>query len=213
MNQAMNVALVVIILSSFYLLGARHFKPMIKAFALQAILLGLMPVITNTKNFSHEALYLSLILVSAKGILFPWVLFRTIKKNNILTEVAPFLSPAKSIFLGLIALVFSFWFSTRFPVKAPFSSFTIAVAFFTLLSGLFCIMGRKSAFNQVLGYLLFENGIFLLALILARGIPLMIELGVLFDVFAGLIIMTVAIGHIGREFEHLDVHSLNQLKG
>lgn len=74
-------------------------------------------------------------------------------------------------------------------------------------------MGRKSAFNQVLGYLLFENGIFLLALILARGIPLMIELGVLFDVFAGLIIMTVAIGHIGREFEHLDVHSLNQLKG
>ena len=186
---------------------------MIKAFTLQAVLISLMPLITNTKNFSHEAFYLSLILITAKGIIFPWILFRTINKGNIIAEINLLISPAKSIFLGLIALIFSFWFSTRFPVKAPFTSFTVAVAFFTLLSGLFCIMGRKSALSQVLGYLIFENGIFLLALLLARGIPLMIELGVLFDVFAGLIIMTVAIGHISREFEHLDVHSLNQLKG
>lgn len=209
----MNISLVLIILSSFYLLGARHYKALVKAFTLQAILLSLMPIITNTKNFSHEAFYLSLILITAKGVVFPWVLFRTMRKGKISAEMKLLISPAKSIFLGLIALIFSFWFSTRFPVKGPFTSFTIAVAFFTLLSGLFCIIGRKSAFSQVLGYLIFENGIFLLALILARGIPLMIELGVLFDVFAGLIIMTVAIGHISREFEHLDVHSLNQLKG
>lgn len=213
MNQALNVALVVIILSTFFILGMKNFKPMIKAFALQAVLLGLMPLISSIKNFSHEALILSLILVVSKGIIFPWVLMRTIRKSQMASEPVLFISPAKSIFLGLLAFMFAFWFSARFPIKAPFSSFTIAVAFFTLLAGLFTIMGRKSAFNQVIGYLVFENGIFLLALSLARGIPLMIELGVLFDVFAGLIIMTVAIGHIGREFEHLDVHSLNQLKG
>ncbi len=213
MNQIMNISLVLIILSSFYLLGSKHYKALIKAFTLQAVLISLMPLITNTKNFSHEAFYLSLILITAKGIIFPWILLRTIRKGKIVSEINLLISPAKSIVLGLIALIFSFWFSTHFPIKPPFTSITVAVAFFTLLSGLFCIIGRKSALSQVLGYLIFENGIFLLALLLARGIPLMIEIGVLFDVFAGLIIMTVAIGHISREFAHLDVHSLNQLKG
>jgi len=213
MNQLINLALIIVILSTFFILGMKNFKPMIKAFAIQAIIIGLIPLITHSKNFSHEAFYLSLILVVSKGIIFPWVLMRTIKKSQISSEAVLLISPSKSIFLGFLALVFAFLFSSHFPIKPPFTNFTIAVAFFTVLAGLFTIMGRKSAFNQVIGYLVFENGIFLLALNLARGIPLMIELGVLFDVFAGLIIMTVAIDHINREFEHIDVHSLNQLKG
>jgi hydrogenase-4 component E len=93
------------------------------------------------------------------------------------------------------------------------SSLVVPVAFFTITSGLFLIVSRKKALTQVLGYLVMENGIYVFGTSIAARQPLLVELGILLDVFVAVFVMGIAIFHINREFEHTDVDRLNKLKG
>jgi len=92
------------------------------------------------------------------------------------------------------------------------SNLIISVAFFTVATGLFLIVARRTAVNQVIGYIVMENGIYILGLGIVRDIPILIELGVLMDVFVAVFVMGIAIYRINREFDHIDADRLNALK-
>jgi hydrogenase-4 component E len=83
----------------------------------------------------------------------------------------------------------------------------------TLLVGLFLIVSRRTAVTQVLGYLVVENGIYAVGVALVGGVPLLVELGVLMDIFVAVFIMSIAAYHISREFDHIDVGQLDRLRG
>jgi hydrogenase-4 component E len=86
------------------------------------------------------------------------------------------------------------------------------VALFTIFVGLFMIVTRKKALTQVLGYLTLENGIYAFGLGVAQEWPLIVELGILLDIFAAVFVMGIAIFHINREFDHIDSDRLSTLK-
>jgi hydrogenase-4 component E len=69
------------------------------------------------------------------------------------------------------------------------------------------------AVAQVVGYLLVENGVFIMGQTLAGEIPLTVELGILLDLFVGIFIFGIAIFHISDEFDHIDTAALTSLKG
>ena len=66
--------------------------------------------------------------------------------------------------------------------------------------------------TQVIGYLVLENGIYLFGLMLLHEMPILVELGILLDVFVGVFVMAIVVYHIRREFDHIDTHVLAQLK-
>ena len=92
------------------------------------------------------------------------------------------------------------------------SSVLVAVALFSILVGLFLIVARKKAISQVLGFLVMENGIYTFGVALVRESPLLVELGVMLDVFVAVFVMGIAMFHISREFDHIDTHELTTLK-
>ena len=71
---------------------------------------------------------------------------------------------------------------------------------------------RKKAIMQVLGYLMLENGIYLFGLLLLQAMPLLVEIGVLLDVFTGVFVMGIIIHHISREFSSISTEHLTELK-
>lgn len=89
----------------------------------------------------------------------------------------------------------------------------IAVSLFSIMVGLFMIVARRLAITQVLGYLAMENGIYTFGLAFAEKEPLLVEMGILLDVFVGVFIMGIMIYHINREFDHIDTDRLSELKG
>jgi hydrogenase-4 component E len=93
------------------------------------------------------------------------------------------------------------------------SQLAIPVGLATVLIGLFLITSRRKAVTQVLGYIVVENGIYAIGVALVGGVPLLVELGVLLDVFVAVFIMSIAVHHISREFDHMDVDQLNELRG
>ena len=88
----------------------------------------------------------------------------------------------------------------------------VPVALSSILIGLFLIVSRKKAVNQVLGFLVLENGIFTFGVGLVGELSLLVELGVLLDVFVAVFVMGIMIFHISREFDHLDTDRLSTLK-
>ena len=88
----------------------------------------------------------------------------------------------------------------------------IPAALATVLIGLLVLVSRTLALTQVVGYIVVENGIFLFGLTLVREMPLLVELGILLDVFVGVFVMGIVVYHISRTFDHIDTQELTQLK-
>jgi hydrogenase-4 component E len=207
--------LVVVMLTNLALLGMSRIRTSIRTVAIQGMMLGLLPLFISGHGLTLPLLVIAVGSFALKGIVFPWWLMRTLQAANAQREVSPVVGPSASTALGALLIVFSFWLGSRFelPPTVPLvSRLALPVAVALLLSGLFVIVTRRQALMQVLGYLVLENGVFVFGLALAHQEPLLVEMGILLDVFVAVFVMGIAVFHIAREFDHIDVEKLSELR-
>jgi hydrogenase-4 component E len=203
--------MVLLILTNMVVLGTGRLRACIRVVATQGVALGILPLLIH--KFEPQLLVFAVLSVAIKGIVFPMVLWRTLRQLNVWREDDPYVGYGLSLLAGPVALVFSCWIGTRLPLPYSVSSaMLIPVALFTLIVGLFLIVARKKALMQVLGYLVLENGIYAFGMAIANQQPLLIELGILLDVFVGVFVMGIAIFHISRQFDHINTDQLSTLR-
>ena len=208
-----DTVLVIVVLLNFWLLGSSRLAACIRCVAAQGILLGVFTVLAHAEGSLGRSSMLALASIAVKGIAFPLLLARTLREADVRREIEPYVGYSLSILVGLAALVLSLWFSTRLPLPHPTpSSLIVPVALFTSFVGLLVIISRKKALTQVLGYLVLENGIYTFGVGLVQQTPLLVELGVLLDVFVAVFVMGIAMFHINRQFDHIDTDRLVLLK-
>ena len=211
MIDAIDIIFTLLIVSDLVLVGAGRLRFQIKLTAVQGLLLGLLPL---TVELSPEAVLVSISALAVKGLIFPWLLFRTIRRTQTWHESRPLVSPMLATFVGIINLGAAFYLCAKLQLPLSGTSRLAApFAFFTILSGLFMLASRRTAISMVLGYVVLENGIFAFGTAMSAHIPLIVELGVLLDLFVAVFIMGVATHQITSEFEHSDVVRLDELKG
>lgn len=214
MSLFMETVVVLLILTNLMLLGTSRLFACIRLVAFQGVVLGGLPVLVHAGHVTPRAILLAVGTVTLKGIVFPRLLFRALREAEIRREVDPFVGYNVSIFAGILALAVSIWTSRHLNIPSPTGSALIfPVSLFTILVGLFHIVSRRTAISQVLGYLVLENGIYTFAVVIVGEVPLMVELGVLLDIYVAVFVMGITIYHISREFEHIDADRLDTLKG
>lgn len=205
--------MIFLVLTNLALLGLSRLGTCIRVVAVQGVALGILPLALNAWNLQIHLALFSAVLIGLKGIVFPWVLMRTLRELKAQREIEPFIGYGTSIMLGTAALVSCMWLGSRLPLPEPaMSALIVPVAFFTIMSGFFLIISRKKALTQVLGYLVLENGIYAFGAALVEKQPVLIELGILLDVFVAVFVMGIAIFHINREFDHIDTDKLSGLR-
>jgi len=214
MNLMIDSILVLLMLAGFLLLTSSRLATCIKIAALQGLMVGLLPVAACGLVISLRIGAIAMVIACMKGLVFPYILSRTLRESNTIREIKPYVGYTASIFFGVLSLLASFWLDSRLnlPVAAG-SGLVIPVAFSMMMTGIFLIMARRTAVNQVIGYLVMENGIYSFGLAIVRDVPLLVELGVLMDMFMAVFVMGIAIYRINREFDHIDSDQLNTLKG
>ncbi len=213
MNLWIDTALVLLVLTNLVLLGTSRIGACIRIVALQGVVLGLLTLSARADGISLHAQILAAGTLGLKGLLLPWLLARAQRGADIRREVEPFVGYTLSILAGTVAMALSLWLGARLPLPDPvISPLVVPVALFTTLVGLFLIVSRKKALTQVLGYVVLENGIYAFGVALVKETPLLVELGVLLDVFVAVFVMGIAIFHISREFDHIDTDRLSALK-
>jgi hydrogenase-4 component E len=211
-----DVVLVLVILLNLAMLTVSRLAVGVRFFALQSVLLAFLPLVAESMHGEIPGLHAFLITggtLAIKVALIPYVLLRIIRTGEEHREVEPFIGFTASVFLGAILVVASFAMSTRLHLPTePMSRLIVPVALSTLLIGLLTLVSRLKAITQVLGFLVLENGIFIFGLLLVRETPLLVEMGILLDLFVGVFIMAIVVYHIRREFDHMDTHLLDEIK-
>jgi hydrogenase-4 component E len=213
MNSWLDTALVLLILTNLHLLGSSRLNACIRTVAVQAALLGGIVLLAQWNQVGLRLALLTLVGTAIKAGLLPWLLRRAAREAGVQSEVEPIVGFTTSLLLGLGLLGLALHLAGRLPlpgVEGP--SFLVPVALFTMMVGLFLIVARKSAVMQALAYLAMENGIYVFGMAYAVEEPLLVELGVLLDVFVAVFVMGIAIHHISREFDHIDTDRLSALK-
>jgi hydrogenase-4 component E len=216
-HKSGEAILIFLLLANIVLVGSSSLSFCIRVVALEGIALGLLPLLLPGHEFGPRTVFLVAISIGLKGIVFPWLLFRALRAADVRHEVEPLVGYSVSLLFGVGTLGLSLWLGRMLnpvpllgrPTELPL---ILPTALFTVIVGLFLIVSRKKALNQVLGYLVLENGIYLFGITLAHEEPFLVEMGVLLDVFVAVFVMGIAVFHISREFDHMDVDQLSTLK-
>jgi hydrogenase-4 component E len=186
----------------------------IRLFAIQSLFLaGIAGVVAWFHNAAHVYLVVVLTLMG-KVIFLPWLLGRQVRRIQITQEIEPLLNaPASMLLCGGFTLL-------GYIVARPFTSLerlgnnTLAVAITLVLTGFFLMFNRRKAITQVLGLLTVENGVMLAAVALTTyGMPLVVELGIFFDVLIAVMVLGILVYRIRETFASMDTSKLSQLKG
>ncbi len=205
MSQLINSVLVLLVLTGFMLLSSSRLAACIHVVAFQGVLLGLLAILMQHGELTVTGVLLPLSTALVKGFLLPWLLFRAMREADTVREVEPLISYNLSIIAGSAVLVFALWLGQRLRLPSqPPSSLLVPAALFMSFVGMLVIVSRRKAVTQALGYLALENGVYAFGAAVALRLPVLVELGILLDVFVGVFVMGIAIFHISREFEHID---------
>ncbi len=209
MMQLINPILVLLVLSGFMLLGSSRLATCIRSVAFQGVLLGLLAISMQSGQLTISGVLLPITTAVVKGFLLPWLLSRAMREADTVREVEPLISYNLSIISGAVVLALALWLGERLqlPSQLP-SSLLVPAALFTSLVGMIVIVSRRKALTQVVGYLALENGVYAFGAAAALRLPVLVELGILLDVFVGVFVMGIAIFHISREFDHIDTDKL-----
>lgn len=202
-----------ILLTAVMMNGLKRLESCVKAYTINSWLLtSLISVIAFTKGETH--LYAAAFITAiSKGALIPLFLSRIIRKMWVTHEVEPYISNTVSLSVSgvLIAVVYSALNGAIF--VEGFSKNALQTSIAVILIGLFIMITRRKAVTQVIGLLFMENGLFLAGFSFTSGMPTVIELGVMFDVLMGVIILGIFAVQIRRTFSSSDLDRLNTLKG
>ncbi len=211
--SATELLLVLVVLTDFAILGSSRLSASIRIVAAQGLLLGALPLLLHGGVPAAHTAAFALTAAGVKGVLIPWLLGRAMREAAVRREVEPFIGFTASLVIGGLLTAAAFALARDLPVPVPPAApLLVPVALTTFMIGALVMVSRKKAVTQVLGYLLLENGIFLLGQTLASRLPTLVEMGILLDVLVGVFVMGIAIFHINREFDHMSVPELASLR-
>lgn len=209
----LDLILILVLLTNLRLLALSRLGACIRTMAIQGGLLGLLPLFAHGHTAPLRVTALAIGSMVIKGIVFPKLLFRAVREAELGREVEPYVGFNASLIFGFLALSASFYISSCLPVIPVIETrLLVPIAIFGILCGLFLIIARKRAIFQALGFIALENGIFTFGAGVMGELSMIVEIGVLLDVFVAVFLMGIIIFHINREFDHIDTERLSNLK-
>jgi hydrogenase-4 component E len=212
MRAAVDPLLVAILLLNFLLLGTSRMRTAIHASAIQGALLGLLTVFVHGE-LAVRPLIVGIAAVGIKGLLIPGMLHGALRDAAIRREIDPYVGFMTSLILGALSTGAAILFANQLPLAPEHKgSLLVPASLATVLTGFLILSTRRKAITQVVGYLILENGIFVMGLSLHDAVPFLVEIGVLLDLLVAIFVIGIVIYHINREFASLDVARLDTLR-
>ncbi|HEX2866360.1 MAG TPA: hypothetical protein VHO03_04930 [Ignavibacteriales bacterium] len=208
-----NVLNILFCLSLLYLATTTRVTGYLKVFVLQSILLFFIVMLPLLSHFSVFTLLLPLTILIVKAILIPgYIRKKIIYELEIKTTIESNIQQFNFLLLTVFTMVAVFVFSNLISKDAAVDPVPFAAAFSSVVTGLYVIIFRKKLIVHVIGFLVMENGIFLLGIAVASEMPFLIELGMLLDIFVVVFLMGIAINKISSTLAADEVSVLDKLK-
>jgi hydrogenase-4 component E len=186
----------------------------VRLFALQSLMLSAIATVVAYYYDATHIYIVALLTLVGKVIFLPWLLTRIVRRIKIVEEIEPLLNaPTSMLICGGLTLL-GYLVARPFTTLEKLGNNTLAIAITLLLTGFFLMINRRKAISQVLALLTIENGVMLAAVALTTyGMPLVVELGIFFDVMVAVMVLGILVYRIRESFDSMDTSKLDQLKG
>jgi hydrogenase-4 component E len=212
--QAITLMAALMLVVQLLMIAQRMLLTSIRLFAIQSLLLAAIAAVVAYYHNAAHVYVVAVLTIIGKVIFLPWLLNRLVNRIQIHQEIEPLLNaPTSMLVCGGLTLL-------GYVVARPFTSLerlgnnTLAIALTLLLTGFFLMINRRKAVTQVLALLTVENGVMLAAVALTTyGMPLVVELGIFFDVLVAVMVLGILVYRIRETFASMDTSKLNQLRG
>ena len=200
-------------LTMLYLAATSRIISHVRILIAQGILLFLICLC----GFKHTPLlnlaFLTIETLIVKSIVIPWFLYRILKKTRANRDVAANIPHFYCLVIASVILLGGFLVSNYFiSLMKMISPLYFGVSAATIIISLWLITIKHKIISNVIEFITMENGIFLLSLSVAKEMPMLVNLGVLLDVFIAVYILGLFVNEINKEFHDLEVAHLSELK-
>jgi hydrogenase-4 component E len=161
-----------------------------------------------------EALYwVAGVLLVLKGIAIPALLREMLQRVGVQPQTRPFVNTEVSLLVASALVLFAYVLARPWMLVSDLPTRQgMPLAMGLLFVSLFIIVSRRKAITQVIGFLMLENAIALLAAVGTYGVPLLVELGVFLDALMVFLAMQIFVYHIHETFNTIDVDQLTRLR-
>jgi hydrogenase-4 component E len=212
MIQSVDTLLALVLLSVLLAFGSSRLPVLIRVIAFQGIVASIVPFfLGHEMGFGGSVFTVATLLI--RGIVIPLCIFLAIKKVAIRREVEPIVSYHASLLAGLVLIVAAVVVGPKFNLPQTSGHVLLLPTAITLLAaGMFLLMARRNAIAMVIGYIMLENGIYLVGTSLSMRAHHIVEFGILLDVLAGVMIMAIILQNIKQAFDDVDTALLRTLR-
>ncbi|MGR9105815.1 MAG: formate hydrogenlyase [Gammaproteobacteria bacterium] len=212
-SQTVGFLAAMILFTAFVMLAQGKVITLINTFAIQGLLLALITVVVaKVLGYSHLYISAGLTLVLKAGLI-PWLLRYLVIKMGLHRQVDPSERPVQLMLIGASLVVFSYYVTLPIVRLSVLETRNIlAVSMATIFLGMLLMISRRQAVTHVLGFMTIENGLFFSAVVSTYGMPMVVELGIAFDVLVAAVLFGVFFFQIRESIDTLDVDQLNRLR-
>jgi hydrogenase-4 component E len=195
-----------------WMCGVMHLRTMLWGLALQTALMGLVALLHGAQIHAQHYMLMAGVVIAVKAVMIPAFLCWITGRIDVRRDKGAGINPSLALFIGCGALALGYFAAPQIAGSLSENPGTAGMAMALGLIGMLLMLTRRLAISQVMGFLVLENGIFLYALTQTNGMPLMVEMGVVFDVLVGVMVAGLVIFRLNRSFEHVDVTKLTGLR-
>jgi hydrogenase-4 component E len=213
---SIDICAAAILVTAFLIVSSRSLGFYIRLFALQSMFLAAVAFVVAIGYGELHILIPAVLTLAIKAVAIPLVLAKVIERIEVKKEVDFSVNITVSLLVcgGLVILADSVAQPVLgiHPGSASGVSRVLSVSIALMLIGLFVMTSRKQALTQIIGLLTMENGVFLSGLSITYGMPLIVEVGIFFDILIAVLILGVFVFRINRTFESISIDALRSLR-
>lgn len=195
-----------------WMCGITRVKTQLWGLALQSALLSGICILLGFAKDEKELLIIALVVFLIKAVSIPYFLMKSAERMGIDRDKGVSISPTLGLMAGCGMLFIGYFLAPEFAVSTIGNSGSAGMALSLIFIGMLLMITRRLALSQVIGFLTMENGIFLYSLTQTRHMPMLVEMGIVFEALIAVLIAGVFIFRINRSFEHIDVTDMRRLR-
>lgn len=211
--QLVDLCSALLLLTCFAIVAQRRLSACVDLFALQSAFLVVTAALVAYLT-GNQHIYIAAVLTGViKVIIIPRVLKKVIDRLNVKRELVMYVNvPAGLLVCGGLVMLAFFISEPIIPLGFLLTRDSLPIALAIVLIGFFTMIARQKAVTQLVGFLVLENGLFLGATAATYGMPLIVELGVFFDVLIATLIAGIYTNRLQDAFDSVDTNRLTVLK-
>jgi hydrogenase-4 component E len=212
-SHLVDLGSALLLLTCFAIVAQRRLSACVDLFALQSLFLAMTAALVAFLTGIRHIYFAAVLTVLIKVIVIPYVLRRVIERLNVTRELVMNINvPASLLISGTLVMVAFFITQPIIPFGYLLTRDSLAIALAIVLIGFFTMIARQKAVTQLIAFLVMENGLFLGATAATYGMPLIVELGVFFDVLVAALIAGIYTNRLQDAFDSVDTNHLSELK-